>query len=227
VGTMVELTAALAHEINHPLGSILNNANAARRYLEQDDPNLDEIREIIADIISEDRRANDVIEKLRGLMRKAEPEYIPLKINVIIEEVLSLTHSELVIDGISLSKQLEKNLPKVKADRIQLQQVLLNLIINAVEAMKESKVKNLSISTSKDSQNIIVCVVDSGKGFDENKRDNLFKPFFTTKKDGLGMGLSINKTIIKAFEGDIWAESNKDGGASFFITLPIYKEKSS
>ena len=228
VGTIAELTAALAHEINHPLGSILNNANAAKRFLENEKPDLDEIREIIADIISEDKRANDVIQKLKDLMKKTESKYIPLKINVIIEEVLSLAHSELIIEDISLSQQFEKNLPKVKADRIQLQQVLLNLIVNAVDAMKESKVKNLSISTSKkDSQNIIVCMVDSGEGIDKNKKDNLFKPFFTTKKKGIGMGLSINKTIIKAFGGDIWAENNKDGGASFFITLPIYKEKSS
>jgi two-component system sensor kinase FixL len=228
VGTMSEFTASLAHEINHPLGSILNYANAAKRYLEKMNPDLDKIREIIACIISEDKRADDVIQKLRALMKKEETEFVPLSVDAIIEEVLALTHSELVIEGISLSRQLETDLPKVNADRIQFQQVLLNLIINATDAMKESKVKNLSISASKkDAQNIVVCVMDSGEGIDENRRESLFEPFFTTKTKGMGMGLCVSKTIIRAFGGDIWIENNKDGGASFFLTLPVYEETSS
>jgi PAS domain S-box-containing protein len=227
VGTLAEFTGALAHEINHPLGSILNNANAAKRFLDNDNPDMDEIREIIDDIICEDRRANEVIQKLRALMKKADSNYSRLNMNDIIEEVLSLTNSELVIENISLSKKLQENLPEVKGDRTQLQQVLLNLIINAADAMKTSKVKNLCVSTGKrDSQNIVVSVTDSGVGIDENKKDSLFKPFFTTKKHGLGMGLSVDKTIIKAHEGEIWAENNKEGGAAFFVSLPICKDKS-
>jgi C4-dicarboxylate-specific signal transduction histidine kinase len=226
VGGMVELTAALAHEINHPLGSILNNASAAKRFLENKSPDLDEIREIISDIISEDKRASDVIKKLRDFMKKKDTEYEPLNINSIIRGVLKLTNSEIVIDNISLTKQLRKKLPKLNGDRVQLQQVLLNLIINAIDAMKESKVKNLCISTDKnDSQDIVVCVADSGTGFDESKKDSLFKPFFTTKKEGMGLGLSLNRTIINAHGGEIWAENNKDGGASFFIKLPINKDE--
>jgi len=221
-GTMVELTAALAHEINHPLGSILNNANAAKRFLDSKKPDLDEIREIIADIISEDRRASDVIQKLRSLMKKTEAEFIPLDINHIIEEVLVLTHSELVIKNISLSKKLKKNLPNISGERVQLQQVFLNLIMNANDAMKKSRTKNLHISTATDdAKNIIVCVRDSGTGLDESNKDKLFEPFYTTKKEGMGMGLSVNKTIITAHNGDIWAENNKEGGASFYIKLPI------
>lgn len=222
-GTMVELTAALAHEINHPLGSILNNANAAKRFLASKKPDLDEIREIIADIISEDRRASDVIQKLRSLMKKTEAEFIPLDINTVIEEVLVITHSELIIKNISLSKKLKKNLPKINGERIQLQQVFLNLTMNANDAMKKSKTKQLHISTATDdAKNIIVCVRDSGAGLDENNKDRLFEPFYTTKKEGMGMGLSVNKTIITAHNGDIWAENNTSGkGASFYIKLPI------
>jgi PAS domain S-box-containing protein len=227
IGTMGELTAALAHEINHPLGSILNNANAARRYLEQDDIDLDEIRDIINDIISEDRRATGVMQKVRNLMKKTEVGFAPVQINVIIEEVLGLTHSEFIIENVSLSKQLEKDLPQIAGERIQLQQVFINLIMNAIDAMKESKMKKLHVSTAQhDAENIIICLKDSGTGIDESKKDSLFKPFFTTKKKGMGMGLSVTRTIINSHRGDTWAENNKEAGASFFVKLPIYKERS-
>jgi two-component system sensor kinase FixL len=210
------------------LGSILNNANAAKRFLKSKKPDLDEIRDIIADIISEDRRASDIMQKLRALMKKTEAEFSPLKINDIMDEVLNLMHSEIVIKKISLSKQLAKKLPKVNGERIQLQQAFLNLIINAIDAMKGCKVKNLHISIAKhDAKSIIICVRDSGTGFDEKNKDSLFKPFFTTKREGLGMGLSVNKTIVNSHGGDIWVENNKEGGASFLITLPVYKEQSS
>jgi len=227
-GTMVELTAALAPELNHPLGSILNNANAAKRFLDSEDPDLDEIREIISDIISEDRRASDVMQKLRALMKKAEVQFALLQINDIVEEVLTLTHSELVIQNISLVKQLATKLPKINGDRIQLQQIFLNLIINAVAAMKESEIKNLHISTAQqDAENLVICVKDSGTGIEESKKDTIFKPFYTTKKEGLGMGLSVNMTIAKTHGGNLWAENNPEGGASFYITLPIYTKESS
>ncbi|MHC4557649.1 MAG: PAS domain S-box protein [Planctomycetota bacterium] len=226
-GTMGELTAALAHELNHPLGSILNNANAARRFLEQDNPNLDEIRNIINDIISEDRRANEVMQKVRNLMKKTEVGFAPVNINTIIEEVIKLTHSEFVIENVRLSDKLAKDLPLVAGERIQLQQVFINLIMNAIDAMKESKMKKLHLSTARhDAENIIISVKDSGTGIDESKKDSLFKPFFTTKKEGMGMGLSVTRTIIKSHGGDIWAENNQGAGACFFIMLPSYKEKS-
>ena len=225
-GTLVELTAALAHEINHPLGSILNNANAAKRFLESGNPDIDEIRAIIDDIISEDRRASDVIHKLRALMKKSVIVFSEIQINDIIEEILTLTHSELVIENISLSKQMAGKLPIIHGDRVQLQQAFLNLIINAIDAMRQSKIKNLHISTAQhDAESLIVCVQDSGMGFDDKEKDSLFSPFFTTKKEGMGMGLSVNMTIIKSHGGNIWAENNEEGGASFFLTLPIDKNK--
>jgi PAS domain S-box-containing protein len=226
VGTMIELTAALAHEINHPLGSILNNANAAKRMLEGENPDLDEIREIIADIVSEDRRAGDVIQKLRALMKKTEVEFAPRQVNDIIEEVLQLAHSELIMNNISLTKDLEARLPKVNADHIQLQQVFLNLIINACDAMKESSEKRLHIATTiHDSLNIVVCVRDSGTGIDEENMNSLFEAFFTTRREGMGMGLSVSKTIIEAHNGRIWAENNEGAGASVFVSLPVYDEE--
>ncbi len=219
--TMGEFTGALAHELNHPLGSILNNANAAKRVLEQEEPDLNEIRDIIADIISEDKRASNVIQRLRDLMKKTEIELSPLAMNDVIEEVIGLIHSDLVIKNISLSTQLTKKLPEVTGDRVQLQQVFLNLIINATDAMKTSKEKHLHISTAKNGgQGVIVCVKDSGSGFDQKEKDNVFEPFFTTKKEGMGMGLPIAQTIIKALHGEIWVENNEEGGASLFVTLP-------
>ena len=227
-GTMVELTGALAHELNHPLGSILNNANAARRFLEQEEPDLDEISEIIGDIISEDKRARDVMQKLRALMKKTEIEFRPLSINSVIEEVLKLTHSELVIKNVSLIRQFSDQLPRIIGDRVQLQQVFLNLIVNAIDAMKNASDRTLHISTTmKGSRNILVCFRDSGTGLDEGKTENIFRPFFTTKKEGMGMGLSVVRSIIKSHEGDIRAENNTDApGASFLIYLPVFKEES-
>jgi C4-dicarboxylate-specific signal transduction histidine kinase len=220
-GTMVELTAALAHELNHPLGSILNNANAAKRYLANKSPDLNEIRDIISDIISEDRRANDVMQKVRALMKNTRIVFVPLNINNIVEDVIKLTKSDLIIKNISLSKLLGNKLPKINGDRIQLQQVFLNLIINATHAIENSSIKSIQISTvKKDNNNIIVCVRDSGTGFNEKDKDSLFKPFFTNKKEGMGMGLSVSKTIIKSHGGDIWAQNNKKNGASFFVSLP-------
>jgi len=226
-GIMGEMTAALAHELNHPLGSILNNANAARRFLEQDNPDLDEIRDIIADIISEDRRASEVMQKVRALMKKTEVGFAPVKINGIIEEVIKLTQSEFIIENVSLSKQLGENLPQVAGERVQLQQVFINLIMNAIDAMKQSTTKRLHISSARhDAETIMIRISDTGAGFADEDKNSLFKPFFTTKTEGMGMGLSVTQTIIKSHGGEICADNNNDAGASFYITLPVYKERS-
>lgn len=224
-GVLGEMTAALAHELNHPLGSILNNANAAKRFLEQDNPDLDEIRAIIGDIISENRRANEVMQRVRNLMKKTEVGLAPVQINSIIEEVVDLTHSEFVIENVSLSTKLAPGLPQIAGERIQLQQVFINLIMNGIDAMKGRKNKEIRIfSEHKDADTIVVRVSDTGVGFSGDKEDLLFKPFFTTKKEGMGMGLSVTRTIIKAHGGEISADNNKDAGASFYISLPVHKE---
>jgi two-component system sensor kinase FixL len=151
-------------------------------------------------------------------MKHSQIELFPIKINIVIEDVLKLTQSDLIIKNVLVSKQLGNNLPTFEGDYVQLQQVFLNLIINAADAMHGSKMKKIQISTAKqDSKNIIVCVRDSGTGFDEKDKDKLFDPFFTTKKEGMGMGLSVVKTIVKAHGGDVWAENNEKRGTSFFV----------
>jgi len=223
--TLGEFSAALAHEINHPLGSILANAQAAERFLDQEKPDLNEIREIIAAIIRADRRARDVIQKLRALMKKTEPHFDKIKINDVINESLIFTKNEFIIQNIKFTKRFEKDLPAISGDHVQMQQVFLNLIINAVDSLRKVKKRELSISIKSDGpQKIIICVKDSGLGFDEKRKEDLFKPFFTTKTKGMGMGLAVNAAIIKAHKGKIWVENNKKGGVSFFVMLPIYKD---
>lgn len=226
VTTMGELTAALAHELNQPLMAIMSNAQAAQRFLAKKNPDLNEIREILSDIINDDKRASDVISKLKALLRKSELEFTTLNINEVIKEVLSLLHSDIVIKNISLSSELSDKLPLISGDRIQLQQVTLNLILNSLEAMRNVDSKRLHIRTAEENDKFItVKIEDSGVGIDGKNMNSLFKPFFTTKKEGLGMGLAINKVIIEAHGGSLWAKNNPDKGAAFYFTLPITKER--
>ncbi len=227
VATMGEFTAALAHELNQPLMAIMSNAQAAQRFLAKKKPDLNEIGEILSDIIKDDKRASGVITKLRALLKKSEFEFMTLNINDVIQEVISLVHSDIVIKNISLSTELNDNIPLVRGDRIQLEQVILNLILNSCEAMKDLDSKRLCIRTVQENDKFItVGVKDSGIGIDEKNIERLFKPFFTTKKEGLGMGLSINKAIIETHGGSLWAKNNPDRGATFFFSLPIHKEHS-
>ena len=227
VTTMGEFTAALAHELNQPLMAIMSNAQAAQRFLAKENPNIDEVKEILSDIIKDDKRASEVIAKLRALLRKSEFEFTTLNINDVIREVISLVHSDIVIKNISLDTQLNDEIPLMNGDRIQLQQVILNLILNSFEAMKNVDSKSLCIRTArKNDKFITVSVEDSGTGIDEQNMDRLFNPFFTTKKGGLGVGLSINKAIIEAHGGIFWAENNPEQGATFSFSLSISKEHS-
>jgi PAS domain S-box-containing protein len=225
VTTMGELTAALAHELNQPLMAIISNAQAAQRFLTKQNPDLNEIKDILADIIKDDKRASDVITKLRALLKKSELEFTALNINDVIREVISLVHSDIVINNISLSTPLDEEILLVKGDRIQLQQVVLNLILNSFEAVKNVDSKRLTIRTAQQNEKFItVSAEDSGTGIDDKNMSLIFNPFFTTKKEGLGMGLSINKAIIESHEGSLWAENNSNKGATFYFTLPIVKK---
>jgi len=222
VATMGELTAALAHELNQPLMAIMSNAQAAQRFLAKEIPDVKEVQEILSDIIKDDNRASGVITRLRALLKKSEFEFAILDINDVIREVIPLVQSDTVIRNISLSIELNDNIPFVRGDRIQLQQVILNLILNSFEAMAGVDSKRLCISTEqKNNQFVTVSVMDSGIGVDDKNIDSLFKPFFTTKKEGLGMGLAINKAIVEAHGGSLWARNNPDQGATFYFTLPI------
>jgi PAS domain S-box-containing protein len=217
-----ELTGSLAHELNQPLGAILNNAQAARTLLGRPAGDLEEIREILDDIIKDDVRAGDVIRKIRGLAKKKDMNVEPLDLGPLIQDVLDIMRSNLTISNVSASLVLGPALPPVLGDRVHLQQVLLNLLTNAVEAMQGVAERKLLLRAVETGPGILtVSVVDSGTGLDEQEIDQLFRPFYTTKPDGLGMGLSICRSLIEAQGGEIRAENNPSGGATFSFTLRI------
>jgi len=226
VAMLGELTASLAHEVNQPLAAILSNAQAAQRFLTRDTPELDEVRNALADIVRDDQRAGGVIRRLHTLLRRGDIEQTPLDINEIIQEIVSLLHSEAVVKGISMKLHLAPDLPPAFGDRIQLQQVMLNLLLNGMEAMRdvEAGSRELLVRTSRGEPGTIdVAVQDSGNGLDEENMDHIFTPFFTTKTGGLGMGLSISRSIIQAHGGRLGARNNPDRGATFHFTLPASK----
>ncbi|MCP4669854.1 MAG: PAS domain-containing protein [Desulfobacula sp.] len=227
VTTMGELSASLAHELNQPLAAILTNAQAGLRFIDTDSPDLDEIRDIFNDIVADDRRAGQVIHRLRSLFRKGEFEKVSIDINDIVQEVVSLIHTEAMIRTVSIEYILDRSIAPVLGDKIHLQQVIINFILNASEAMEdiEEGPRKIIISTGKTDDNMVkVSVCDNGIGFDKDNIDDLIEPFYSTKSGGMGMGLSINRTIIKAHLGQIWAVNNHDRGATFYFTLPIDDE---
>jgi C4-dicarboxylate-specific signal transduction histidine kinase len=191
VSAMGELTASLAHELNQPLTAILNNAQVAQEYLEADAPNLGELREILSDIVADDQRAADVIQRLRALLKKGALEYVPLNMNDVVDEVARLVRSDTVIRNVPMTLELAKGLPNVRGDRVQLQQVVLNMVLNSVEAMGEANGRPhaLVIRTARAGAKAVdIAVEDSGIGIDVNDVDRLFEPLYTTKAEGLGMG---------------------------------------
>jgi PAS domain S-box-containing protein len=223
VATLGELSGALAHELNQPLTSILSNTQAAQRILAGDPPDLKEIREILDDIADEDRRAAEVIRRLRTLLRKGEMQRQPLDLNEVTSDVLRLAHSELIAHGVTLNAQLAPGLPPVHGDRVGLQQVLLNLIVNACDAMRldEPAERRLTVVTAPDGDHgVRVTVADRGTGIPTSGSEQVFEPFFTTKEQGLGLGLSICRSIVAAHNGRLWATNNADRGATFGFDLP-------
>jgi len=222
VSTMSELATSLAHELNQPLSAILSNAQAGLRFLRQEDSDLKEIQELLADIVADDKRAADVIQRMRDFLRKDRPQRELLDVNGIVREVLMILHSEMIIRGMFVRTDLSKNLPRVHGDRIQLQQVLVNLVVNAEEAMKSAGVKSgaLVIRTSKTPDGrVLVCVQDTGPGIPEEMLERVFDPFYTTKNAGIGMGLAISRTIVEMNDGRIWAENVLAGGARLYVSL--------
>ncbi len=227
VSTMGELAASVAHELNQPLGAILANAEAAELFLQQEPPALGELRAILADIRKDDERAGEVIRRMRALLRKRELERQPIEINSLVEDVLQLVCGDAALRGISLTADLGPVLPKVSGDRVHLQQVLLNLILNGMDAMagQPREERRISVRTRSGADGRVeLAVTDSGQGIEPDKLPRLFDPFYTTKPNGMGMGLSIARTIIEAHHGRIWAENNAPGGAVFRIALPVSGE---
>ncbi|HEX6769842.1 MAG TPA: PAS domain S-box protein, partial [Candidatus Binatia bacterium] len=227
VSTLGELVASLAHELNQPLGAILSNAEAAEMLLKAEPPPLDEVGEILADIRSDDRRASDVIRGLRGLLRRQDVARESLQINDAVGDVLRLLNIDAVHRKVALRFEPAENLPPVRGDRVQLQQVVLNLVLNAMEAMAGQAEETRQVvvrSGPGDDGMIKISVSDSGPGIPSDKLPKLFEPFFTTKMEGMGMGLSIARTIVEAHHGRIWAENNCGGGAIFYFILPVATE---
>jgi PAS domain S-box-containing protein len=222
-----ELTASLAHELNQPLAAILSNAQAALRFLKSDKPDLNEFQEILRDIISDDQRAGNVIRSLRSMMNREEGEKRPTVLNDILKDVIQIFHSEAIFRSVSIETELDGSLPPVFGDKGQLQQVGLNIIMNGAEAMSRNppEQRKLILRTQRKDHSIWVTVRDFGPGIDEENLERMFQPFFTTKGTGLGMGLAVCSSIIKDHRGRIWAENNPDGGATFFIELPVISDQ--
>jgi signal transduction histidine kinase len=222
--TMIgELAASIAHEINQPLGAILSNAEAAEILLESDSPPLEDIRQIFADIRKDDLRANEIIRHMRDLLRKRELELNPIDLNEVTSEALMMVDIEARRQEVAIEKQFSTGLPAVHGDAIYLQQVLLNLVLNGMEAMSELPARNrhLIVRTAiNDIGKVEVAVADSGPGIPADRLPQLFDSFFTTKKNGMGLGLSIARSIVEAHGGRLWAEP-KSCGACFRFTLPV------
>lgn len=223
VSVIGELTASLAHEITQPIAAARNNARAAMHFLDRNPPDLDEIREALASIVDDADRAGDIIDRIRDHIRKAPPRKSRFDLNDAIDEVIGLARSAITTNGVTIRTGLAEALVPVEGDRVQLQQVVLNLILNAVEAMStvEPRRRELLISTEQiQSGGVLVSVRDSGPGIDPEHLERVFQAFYTTKSNGVGMGLSISRSIIDAHGGRLWADKNASRGAAFWFSLP-------
>ena len=223
VMTLGELTASIAHEVNQPLAAIVTNGNACLRWLGGATPNLSEGRQAVERIIKDSYRASEVISRIRTLVKKTPPRNDRVDLNEVIVEVIALAQNEARRNHVLLKRQLRNDLPPVRGDRVQLQQVILNLIINGLEAIAKSKegARELSVSSDRDeANNVIIAVSDSGEGLDSTNLERVFDAFFTTKSDGMGMGLAISRTIIESHGGRLWATANAPKGAVFQFSLP-------
>jgi PAS domain S-box-containing protein len=220
---MGELSASIAHEINQPLGAIIMNGNACQRFLAISPPDLDEVKDGLEAIVSDGNRASEVLSRIRGMLNNAAPERAQIDVNRAITEVLALTRHELQQYRVSVQDDLNPELPTIMADRVQLQQVVLNLVMNGIDAMRAvtDRLRVLTVRSQLDDRNnIVVSVGDSGIGLDAVSRERVFDTFFTTKSDGMGMGLAISKSIIEAHHGRLWAAPQSRFGAVFAFALP-------
>jgi C4-dicarboxylate-specific signal transduction histidine kinase len=227
VALMGEMSASIAHEINQPLGAILSNAEAAELLLESETPPLDEIRKILADIRNDNLRASEIIRHLRLLARKRTMQIEPLDLNDVAAEVARIMEKEALRRNVSLRSEFTAGAATVFGDRVHLQQVLINLILNGMEAMAdmpESERRLFVRTAANGDRRVEISVTDCGEGIAPEKLPRLFDSFFTTKESGMGLGLAIARSIIDAHQGRIFAENNPDGGATFRFDLPINGE---
>jgi signal transduction histidine kinase len=223
VATMGQLTASIAHEIKQPIATARNNARAALNFLDKSPPDVGEVREALACIVDDTDRAGDVVDRIGSLIKKAAPRKEVVDLNAAILEVTAIIHSEALKSGVTVGTQLAGELPRIQGDRVQLQQVMLNLIVNAIQSMSgvEDGNRELNISTASiEPEGVCVAVRDTGHGLRPESLLRLFEPFYTTKPDGMGMGLSICRSIIEAHGGRLWATRWEPRGALFQFTIP-------
>jgi C4-dicarboxylate-specific signal transduction histidine kinase len=225
VATLGQLTSSIAHEVNQPIAAAVTYALAARRFLSAEPPNFREVNDALSLIVKEGNRAGEVVGRIRALIKKAPLRKDAVAINDAILEVIALTRTEAANNSVSVRAQLAEGLPRVQGDRVQLQQVLINLIVNAIEAMRdvdEEEERELLISSRSEPDGVSVEVRDSGPGLAAPALERLFEAFYTTKSNGLGLGLSICRSIIEAHNGKLWASSNVPRGAIFRFIAPAH-----
>jgi PAS domain S-box-containing protein len=230
VTTLGEMTASIAHEVNQPLAGVIANAEACLRWLDRKTPDLDAVRRSVEWVIDDSNRASEVIRRVRALAKKTDIEKAPLDVNDVIREVMALVQRELIRHRVSLRMDLAPVLPRILGDRVQLEQVVINLVMNGVEAMQSvtDRPRELVIRSRLDeTQQVLVSVTDCGVGISAENADRLFSAFFTTKASGMGMGLSICRSIIEAHGGRLWATANVPHGATFHLTLPLNADTAS
>ncbi len=227
ITTMGELAASLAHELNQPLTAILSNAQAAQRFLAAEPGNVEEVHAILHDIVEDDMRAGEVIHRVRELVRKGNLEIAALDLETVVRDVVMLIHSDAILHNINILLQMGSDVPKVHGDKVQLQQVVLNLLLNAFQAMKDCPVNERQVSVRTelgDGHQVVVAVSDRGEGLKDDQLDKIFQPFYTTKDNGLGLGLAINRSIVEAHGGRLWAKNNPDRGATIYFTVPAERK---
>jgi PAS domain S-box-containing protein len=230
ITTLGELTASIAHEVNQPLGAVLTNAEACLHWLDRATPDLDAVRRSVEWIIDDGKRASEVIRRVRALAKKTEIEKVPLDVNDVVREVVALVQRELANHRVSLRMELAPALPLILGDRVQLQQVMINLVMNGIEAMQSvtDRPRELVVRSGQDEPGqALISVADWGVGIAAENVDGLFNPFFTTKSSGMGMGLSICRSIIESHGGRLWATATVPHGATFQFTLPVNADTAS
>jgi C4-dicarboxylate-specific signal transduction histidine kinase len=220
--TVGELTASIAHELNQPLAAVMINANACERWLASEPPNILEANRALRNISRDASRASEVISRIRALLMKSATRRVELRIDEVIHDVASLVQAQVVAHDVTLLIEIEPALPRLLADRVQLQQLILNLVLNALESMSAVPGKRvLTLQAARRGPGaVLVSVRDTGTGLDPQQLEKVFEPFFTTKADGMGMGLAISRSIVEAHEGRLWAARNDGPGATFQFTLP-------